>query len=121
MKMPQLCAWPLLLWLAIVQLPLHATDADLKVSESDGRKAAIVKPAPEYPLAARQLKVSGHVELQAIVSVTGEVEEVRILTGNPMLTHAASDAFKKWKFTPFVEGGKAVPAMVSMSFEFTSR
>ena len=113
--MTWLTRW-LLLTLAVGAL--FAADPALKVAEADARKAATVKPMPDYPPAAQQLKIVGRVELEAIVGEDGSVEEVRPLRGNPMLTRAGAAALKKWRFTPFQEDGKPVRALVSISFEF---
>lgn len=93
-------------------------DATLHIPEADAKKAAIEKPAPEYPLVARQLKVAGKVVLEASVSLDGRVTEVRIVSGTPILTKPAAEALRKWRFKPFLEDGKPAAAIVSLSFEF---
>lgn len=98
---------------------LCAADPTLRVSEADARKAATVKPPPDYPPFARQLKLLGRVELEAVVTEDGKVESVRPVKGNPVLTQAGADALKKWKFTPFQEDGKPARAVISIGFEFT--
>jgi protein TonB len=81
-------------------------------------KAATVKPSPEYSAIARQMKVSGRVEVEITVAPSGEVESVRALSGNPLLTTSAIAAVKKWKFTPFTENGAAAKAVIALSFDF---
>lgn len=111
---------PSIKWLPLLLAAgsLFGADPTLKVSEADAKKAAVAKPAPEYPQAAQQLRISGRVELEAIVAEDGSVEEVRPLKGNPLLTKAGATALKKWRFTPFQEDGKPARALVDMSFEF---
>ena len=67
---------------------------------------------------ARQLKLEGAVELEAVVSETGVVEKVNILSGNPVLTRPAADAVRKWKFSPFTADGKTVKALVPVGLNF---
>ena len=109
------CVWravpQVLLGLCLVAGPIRG--AELRIPEAEAKKAAIEKPPPAYPLAARQLKVVGKVEVEATVDGEGSVQEVKILTGNPLLTKAAVEAVKKWKFKPFDSA-----AVVSLSFEF---
>jgi len=95
-----------------------AQEAPKKVSKSEGLNAATTKVAPDYPAIARQLKIEGAVELEALVTESGLVEKVNIVSGNPMLTRPASDAVKKWKFAPFTSEGKAVKALVPVSMSF---
>jgi protein TonB len=92
--------------------------APKKVSKSDGLNAVTTKVSPEYPAIAKQLKIEGPVELEALVSESGVVEKVNILSGNPVLTRPASDAVKKWKFAPFTSDGKAIKALVPVSMSF---
>jgi protein TonB len=76
------------------------------------------KVPPEYPVIAKQLKIEGAVELEAIVAESGVVEKVNIVSGNPVLTRPASDALKKWKFAPFTSDGKPVKAIVPVGLSF---
>ena len=104
--------------LLFVSVCAMAADPGLRVPEGEAKRAAIEKPSPEYPLVARQLKVVGKVTLEAVVAGDGHVAEVRILTGNPILTKSAAEALKKWRFKPFEADGKPVEALASLSFEF---
>jgi protein TonB len=95
-----------------------AQEAPKKVSRSEGLNAATTKASPEYPAIAKQLKIEGSVELEALVTETGTVEKVNIVSGNPVLTRPACDAVKKWKFAPFTTEGKPVKALVPVSMSF---
>lgn len=67
---------------------------------------------------ARQMKVIGRMEVEATVGTDGNVETVKVLTGNPLLTNSAVNAVKKWKFTPFTENGDLSKAIATLSFDF---
>ena len=95
-----------------------AQDAPKKVTRNEGLNAVTSKVTPEYPAIARQLKIEGMVELEALVTESGTVEKVNILSGNPVLTRPASEALKKWKYAPFTTDGKAVKALVPVSLYF---
>jgi TonB family protein len=95
-----------------------AQEAPKKVTKAEGLNAVTSKVAPEYPPIARQLKIEGAVELEAVVTEGGVVEKVNIVSGNPVLTRPASDAIKKWKFAPFTSDGKAVKALVPVTLSF---
>jgi protein TonB len=95
-----------------------AQDAPKKVTRNEGLNAVTSKVSPEYPPIARQLKIEGMVELEALVTESDTVEKVNILSGNPMLTRPASEALKKWKYAPFTTDGKAVKALVPVSLSF---
>ncbi|MDZ4797334.1 MAG: energy transducer TonB [Bryobacteraceae bacterium] len=93
-------------------------NADVRIGAGDAMKAAVNKPSPAYSPIARQMKVSGHVEVEAVVSTDGSVETVKAVTGNPLLTQSAIQAVQKWKFTPFTANGEATRAVVTLAFDF---
>jgi protein TonB len=95
-----------------------AQETEKKATRSEGESAALLKVQPEYPAIAKQLKIQGTVELEAVVGGSGVVEKVNILSGNPVLTRPAADALKKWKFKPFLVDGKPVTTQVPISFSF---
>ena len=104
--------------LVLATAVLFAQDAPKKVSKTDGLNNATTKVQPEYPAMARQLKIEGQVELEAVVGENGAVEKVSIVSGNPVLTRPAVDAVKRWKFSPFTDAGKAVKAVVPVTMSF---
>jgi periplasmic protein TonB len=104
--------------LVIFAAACSAQDEPKKVSKTEGLNAATTKVQPEYPAMAKQLKIEGAVELEALVSESGTVEKVNIVSGNPVLTRPAADAVKKWKFAPFTADGKTVKALVPVSMNF---
>jgi protein TonB len=97
---------------------MFGQDAPKKLSKAEAIGAVASKTAPEYPMVARQLKLEGTVEIEAMISEQGTVEEVKVVSGNPVLTKAASEAVKKWKFTPVLVGGKPVKAVAPLTINF---
>lgn len=91
---------------------------EVRVTTSEALKAALAKPIPEYSPMARQMKVVGRVEVEATVDAEGNVETVRVVTGNPLLTNSTVHAVKKWKFTPFTQNGEPTKAVATLSFDF---
>lgn len=97
--------------------PIQADEAK-KVSQAEALRNVVTRVQPDYPATARQLRIQGIVELQIVISDTGAVEEVSIVSGNPMLTRPAVEALRKWKFTPFTADGKAIRAQTQLSVAF---
>lgn len=92
--------------------------ADIRIGSADAMKAATSKVQPEYPAIARQMKISGHVEIEAVISAEGAVVNTKALSGNPMLTQPTISAVEKWKFTPFTSNGEPTKAVVTLGFDF---
>ncbi len=95
---------------------LHA--APLVVSEGEAKRAAIRKPSPTLSPMARQLNLSGHVELTVQISEDGSVIDVKPTMGSLVLAAGAVAAVKQWKFTPFKDGGAPTTATTTLSFDF---
>lgn len=72
-----------------IGLPLYAEGRTIKARIN-----------PIYPEIARRMKIGGLVKLEASVSPDGKVISVKTLSGNRMLSSAAEDAVKQWKFAP---------------------
>jgi protein TonB len=103
---------------ALLFTSLCSAQEPKKVTKGEGLNAATTKVQPDYPAIAKQLKIEGAVELEALVSEAGTVEKVNIVSGNPVLTRPAADALKKWKFAPFTADGKTVKALVPVGLNF---
>ncbi len=103
---------------AILLTLAPAASAELRVATDDAMKAATKKAPPEYPPIAKQLKISGKVEVDVTIDADGNVENVKIVSGNAMLTPSVVTAVKKWKFTPFTQDGAPARAVAQLQFDF---
>jgi len=74
---------------------------------------------PNYPLLARQMKVQGSVILQALIGRDGVIEDLRVLSGPPILASAARDAVRQWHFKPHYQGADAVETQAVITVNFT--
>jgi protein TonB len=78
------------------------------------------RPAqPGYPLLARQMKVQGSVILQALIGRDGLIQDLRVLSGPPILASAAQEAVKQWHFKPHYLGADAVETQARITVNFT--
>ncbi len=92
--------------------------ADVRISHNDAIKNATRHPNPEYAAMAKQMRIQGEVEVEIRITESGDVDNVKVVTGNPLLTSSVVKAVKDWKFTPFQDGGKASPAVANLRFNF---
>jgi protein TonB len=74
---------------------------------------------PGYPLLARQMKVQGSVILQALIGRDGLIQDLRVLSGPPILASAAREAVKQWHFKPHYLGSDAVETQARITVNFT--
>lgn len=77
-------------------------------------------PEPAYPKRARKRGIEGSVLLDVFVGREGTVKEIRLSesSGYSVLDRAATEAVKKWIFTPGMRGGEAVEMWVKVPIRF---
>jgi periplasmic protein TonB len=78
----------------------------------------IYKPQPLYPPLARSARIQGAVVLRAIISKTGTIENLQVLSGHPMLVHAAIDAVSQWRYRPYVLNGDPIEVETQVTVNF---
>jgi periplasmic protein TonB len=77
----------------------------------------LVKPA--YPAEAIHAHVEGVVLLEATVTATGDVIDVKVISGPPMLIPAAIKAVEEWKYEPTIINGRPVPVILTATVNFS--
>jgi TonB family protein len=75
---------------------------------------------PEYPPAARPAGLQGVIVLNVVVAADGSVIEARPLNGPEVLSRAAVEALRWWKFQPYRVNGQAVEVETTVAVEFKS-
>ena len=79
----------------------------------------INKVSPAYPPLARQTRFSGTVRLHAIISKSGTVQQLEVISGHPLLVQAALDAVKQWKYRPTTLNGEPVEVDTTIDVIFS--
>jgi periplasmic protein TonB len=79
----------------------------------------IVHVPPRYPPTAQAARVEGVVALEAVIDVTGRVNDVRVVHSIPALNQAAIDAVRQWRFTPTLLNGEPVSILLTVTVRFT--
>jgi protein TonB len=97
-----------------------ASNARAQVQLSPGTAQVLSRPVdPSYPLLAKQMKVQGAVVLEALISKTGSIQEIQVLSGPAILSAAAREAVKQWHFKPYYQGGLPVETEARITVNFT--
>jgi protein TonB len=89
--------------------------------QSSGVQAArlIYQVKPVYPQIARQTRTQGVVVLEAVISKDGSVDSLRVVSGHLLLTQAAVDAVRQWKYQPTMLSGEPVDVITTVTVTFT--
>ena len=95
-----------------------ATPAAQHVSSGVMQGMLIYKVIPTYPAIAQATRSSGTVVLQATISRTGAIENLRVVEGPAMLRQAALDAVKQWRYRPYMLNGQPVEVETTVDVNF---
>jgi TonB family protein len=91
----------------------------IRVSSGVSQGMVISRVSPVYPPEAKAARVQGQVVLQVAISKTGDVSNLRVVSGDPLLTPAAMDAVKQWKYKPYILNGNPVDVDTQVNVNFT--
>jgi periplasmic protein TonB len=78
----------------------------------------LFKTLPQYPAIPREAHIQGIVVLQASISKTGLIENLRVISGPPMLRQAAIDAVQTWRYKPYLLNGNPVEVETTINVVF---
>jgi protein TonB len=73
---------------------------------------------PIYPSIARQAGVHGAVELRAIISKTGTIENLVVVSGHPMLVQSAIEAVRQWRYRPYLLNNEPIEVETEITVNF---
>jgi TonB family protein len=73
------------------------------------------------PLLAQNMKVQGSVVLQAVVGADGNIENLRVVSGPAILSAAAQQAVREWRFKPYLQNGQPVETKARITVNFSIR
>ncbi|MGP0019353.1 MAG: energy transducer TonB [Candidatus Sulfotelmatobacter sp.] len=79
----------------------------------------VSKVDPIYPQEAKDSHLQGTVILQVIVDKEGNVANVRLISGHPMLAPPAIEAVEQWKYRPYLLNGTPVEVDTQVTVNFT--
>jgi len=80
----------------------------VKVSEPVIAAKLVHRVEPVYPALGIQLRREGRVELHAIISTSGSIESLEVLTGDPLFISSALAAVRQWRYQPTILDGQPV-------------
>ena len=90
----------------------------VRVSSPVSTGLLVTKVPPQYPDDARKAGIQGQVVLQALIGKNGDVEELSLVSGHPLLAPAAIDAVKQWKYKPYLLNSQPVKVETQIVVNF---
>jgi TonB family protein len=79
----------------------------------------VMQPRPVYPPLAKQARISGVVHLAAIIGKEGNVIDLRVISGHPLLIPSAIEAVRNWVYQPTLLNGEPVEVSTQIDVNYT--
>jgi TonB family protein len=73
---------------------------------------------PQYPERARAQKIQGAVVLDVHIGSNGSVLDMHVVSGDPLLAQASTDAVKQWRFKPETQNGQPAQVQTRVTLNF---
>jgi periplasmic protein TonB len=99
--------------------PKAETPKRIRVGGNVEAAKAIFKPSPEYPPLAKMARIQGTVRLAAVISREGTIQDLKLLSGHPLLVQSAMAAVQRWRYQPTLLNGEPVEVETEIDVIFT--
>lgn len=101
--------------------PASAVQQDAPVHVAQGVTSGLLikRVNPKYPTKARENRIQGTVVLRAVISKGGDIADLSVVSGDPLLVKSATKAVKQWKYRPYLLAGKPVALDTEIIVNFT--
>jgi TonB family protein len=90
----------------------------IRVSQGVSQGLVIKRVQPKYPQAALASHTGGAVQIEATVNKDGNVTNLKVLSGDPILAKAAVDAVRQWRYKPYYLDGEPVEIQTQITVNF---
>jgi len=94
------------------------TPKRIRVGGNVQQAKLVSKVPPRYPKEAKDGGIQGTVKLQVVLGKDGRVEDIKVLSGEPVLAAAALEAVKDWVYTPTLINGEPVEVQTLIDVNF---
>jgi protein TonB len=104
--------------LAAAQTDPATKPQHLRVSSGVAQGLKTHDVTPKYPREAREKGIYGDVILQATIDTKGNITNLRVMQGDPILAAASVEAVKQWKYRPYLLKGEPVQVETTIKVQF---
>ncbi len=89
-----------------------------RVSQGVSQGLLIKRVDPKYPQAALAVHAHGAVQIEATINKDGNVTNLKVLSGHPVLAHAALEAVRQWRYKPYYLDGEPIEIQTQITVNF---
>jgi protein TonB len=90
----------------------------LRVSRGVSEGMLLTPIRPVYPAIAKAARVEGSVVVEAVISRTGTIESLHVVSGPQMLQNAALDAIREARYRPYRLSGEPTEVQTTITVIF---
>jgi protein TonB len=91
----------------------------VRISQGVTRGLLVHRVEPAYPTLARAARVQGEVILSAVIDTNGQITNLQLVSGHPMLVPAAIAAVRDWRYKPYLLNGQPVEVETTITVIFS--
>jgi len=91
----------------------------VRISQGVTKGLLVHRVEPVYPTLARAARVQGEVVLSAIIDSNGQITNLQLVSGHPMLVPAALAAVREWRYKPYLLNGQPVEVETTITVIFS--
>jgi len=91
----------------------------MRISSSLQKSLLIHQVNPVYPDLPRRARIEASIVVEAQISKFGEIDSLRIISGNTLFNQAVIDAVKQWRYQPTLLNGEPIDVITTITVNFT--
>jgi protein TonB len=96
-----------------------ATPQRIRISQGVTKGLLVHRVEPAYPTLAKSARVQGEVVLNAVIDANGQIQNLQLVSGHPMLVPAAIAAVRAWRYKPYLLNGQPVEVETTITVIFS--
>ena len=90
----------------------------IRVGGQNMQRMLVYKVNPQYPEEAKKAHIKGNVRLRILIGEDGRVKDVQPIEGNPLLSKAAMEAVRQFRYKPTKLNGTPVQVETEVDCKF---
>jgi TonB family protein len=90
----------------------------VRVDPAEQQRRLQAQVRPIYPEVARTAGIEGTVSMRVLIGKDGSVEQISVVSGEPVLRNPAMDAVRRWRYQPLLLNGEPVSVVTVVNLEF---
>lgn len=98
---------------------IPVTPQRVRISQGVTKGLLVHRVEPAYPTLARSARVQGEVVLSAVIDTNGQITNLQLVSGHPMLVPAAITAVREWRYKPYLLNGQPVEVETTITVIFS--